>query len=144
MQPKKIAALQQAAVCGPIVILLASKSICSALIVTSSNNVQHVHFPRMNLQIVELYADLPRALSRSNFDIRDFFEARGHGECVSDQSDLKARLWGGREGLVNMSPDDIFRRHLADIWETIVKPVFEVLNLKASCHVYNLYVHNLI
>ncbi|KAJ7437412.1 CHAT domain-containing protein [Mycena latifolia] len=119
MQPKRIATLRQAARSGPIVILLADKRICSALIVTSSNDVQHVHLPEINLRIVEAHANLPHALSRSDFNISQFLEAHGRGEDSSDQFDLAARLSGGPENLLNMSQDDIFRGQLADIWKTI-------------------------
>ncbi|KAJ7306714.1 CHAT domain-containing protein [Mycena albidolilacea] len=110
MRPKRIASLRKAAISGPVVILLARKS-CSALIVTS-NNVQSVQLPEMNIQTLGLYADLPRGLSDQNFE--------------------EDRLSGAREGFVNMSPEDIFRKNLADIWAKIVKPVFESLNLKKS------------
>jgi hypothetical protein len=81
---------------------------------------------------VKHYADLPRALSGRTFNVNDFLEACG---CEEQQSDLEARLYGAREGYLNMSPNDIFRRLLADIWQTIV---FEVLNLKASSHVLSI------
>ncbi|KAJ7274725.1 CHAT domain-containing protein [Mycena rebaudengoi] len=112
LRPKSFASLQQAAVFGPIIILLASDSACSALIVKSSGDVQHVELPALKPQILEHYACLPP-----------------HSR---HQPDLAARLKMYKEGCVNMSPDDIFRRVLADIWQTIVKPVFEVLNLKKS------------
>ncbi|KAJ7438156.1 CHAT domain-containing protein [Mycena latifolia] len=132
MQPKRITTLRQAARSGPIVILLAVKTICSALIVTFSNDVEHVHLPEIDLRTVEAYADLPHALSRSDFSISEFLEAHGRGEDTSDQFDLAARLSGAQENLLNMSPDDLLRGQLADIWKTIVKPVFAALNLKKS------------
>ncbi|KAJ7120831.1 CHAT domain-containing protein [Mycena epipterygia] len=134
MRSKSITLLRQAAISGPIVILLASKSSCSALIVTSSQDIQHMQLPRIDLQTLKLYADLPRALSDRNFDMTNFLEARGHAKDFSDPSELEYRLYGAREDRVNMSSDDIFRRHLADIWEKIVKPLFEFLNLKKSEH----------
>jgi hypothetical protein len=131
MCPKSIASLRQAAVSGTIVILLASKSKCSALIVTPSEDVHHVPLPGMNLQAVKLYSDLPRALTR-DFDVVKILDARGSSEKSLDQSDLEGRLFASREDRTNMSSDDIFRRNLADMWKTIVKPVFDVLGLKAS------------
>ncbi|KAJ7249702.1 hypothetical protein C8J57DRAFT_1668673 [Mycena rebaudengoi] len=129
LQPKTIASLQQAAVSGPIIILLANDSACSALIVKFSEDVQHVPLPALNLQMLQQhYADLPRALSVRNFNVKDFLE-----NVNSDhQSDLAARLFGAQEDRVDMSPNDIFHRLLADIWQTIVKPVFEVLKLKVQ------------
>ncbi|KAJ7274729.1 CHAT domain-containing protein, partial [Mycena rebaudengoi] len=132
LQPKSFASLQQAAVSGPIIILLASDSACSALIVKSSGDVQHVELPALKPQILEHYACLPRALSDRTFNIKDFLKGNGRQAHSHHQPDLAARLKMYKEGCVNMSPDDIFRRVLADIWQTIVKPVFEVLNLKKS------------
>jgi hypothetical protein len=102
MCPKSMTSLRQAALMGPIVILLASKSSCSALIVTSSEDIKHVELPNSNLK------------------------------AIKDQTDLGTRLYGARENQVNMDSNDIFQRHLADIWTTIVKPVFDVLKLKAG------------
>jgi hypothetical protein len=135
LRPKSFASLQQAAVFGPIIILLASDSACSALIVKSSGDVQHVELPALKPQILEHYACLPRALSDRTFNVKDFLKGNGHEAHSRHQPNLAARLKMYKEGCVNMSPDDIFRRVLADIWQTIVKPVFEVLNLKVSCYI---------
>ncbi|KAJ7191757.1 CHAT domain-containing protein [Mycena pura] len=132
LQPKDIASLREAAASGPIIILLASDLACSALIVKSSEDVQHVSLSALKVQTVKHYADLPRALSDRTFNVNNFLEAHGCEEPSSKQSDLEARLYGAKKGYVNMSSNDIFRRLLADIWQTIVKPVFEVLNLKKS------------
>ncbi|KAJ7277923.1 tetratricopeptide repeat-containing protein [Mycena rebaudengoi] len=133
LQPKSITSLQQAAVSGPIIMLLANDSACSALIVKSSEDVQHVPLPALKLQMLQQhYADLPRALSVRTFIVKDFLENHGCGNNSYHQSDLAARLFGAQEDRINMSPNDIFCRLLADIWQTIVKPVFEVLKLKKS------------
>ncbi|KAJ7246075.1 tetratricopeptide repeat-containing protein [Mycena rebaudengoi] len=119
MRLKSIASLRQAAVTGPIIILLAGKSACSALIVRSSDDVQHVPLPALSLQAVKLYSDFPRALFMGNFDIVKFLDARGPSGKSLDQPDLEARLFGYREDHINMSTDDIFRRNLAEMWKTI-------------------------
>jgi hypothetical protein len=139
LQPKSIASLQQAAVSGPIIILLASDSACSALIVKASEDVQHVKLPALKLQMLQQhYADLPRALSDRTFNVKDFLENHGHGDNSHNQSDLKARLKMYQEGRVNMSRNDILRRLLADIWQTIVKPVFEVLKVTVSFRILSI------
>ncbi|KAJ7448838.1 tetratricopeptide repeat-containing protein [Mycena galericulata] len=130
LQPKSIASLCQAAASGPIIILLASGSACSALIVNSAVGIQPVPLPRLKVETVEHYADLPRALSGRTFNPNNFLEDHGHEEPYTQQSDLSARFYGEQAGHVNMSLNDIFRRHLAEIWQEVVKPVFEVLNLK--------------
>ncbi|KAJ7253856.1 CHAT domain-containing protein [Mycena rebaudengoi] len=111
MRLKSIASLRQAAVTGPIIILLAGKSACSALI--------HVPLPALSLQAVKLYSDFPRALFMGNFDIVKFLDARGPSGKSLDRPDLEARLFGYREDHINMSTDDIFRRNLAEMWKTI-------------------------
>ncbi|KAJ7210756.1 hypothetical protein GGX14DRAFT_624867 [Mycena pura] len=141
--PKDIVSLRQAAASGPIIILLAGNSDCSALIIKSSVGVQHVQLPGLNAQTLKHYADLPRALSDRTFNVNVFVEAHRCEEYPTQQSDLEARLYGAQEDRFNMSPDDILRRHLADIWRAIVKPVFEVLNLKASCQLPNFFPLNI-
>ncbi|KAJ7208680.1 tetratricopeptide repeat-containing protein [Mycena pura] len=108
LKPKRMASLCQAAVSGPVIILLTSGSTCSALIVKSSGDVQHVQLPSLNIQTVAHYSGLPH------------------------ESDLEARLYGEQEGRIDMNPNDIFRRLLADVWNTLVKPVFEAMSLKKS------------
>ncbi|KAJ7503576.1 CHAT domain-containing protein [Mycena galericulata] len=110
LQPKSFASLCQAAASGPVIILLASGSACSALIVNSSKGVLHVRLPRLD-------AKTPS----------------------TQQSGWDTGLYGGQEGLVNTSTNDVFCRLLAELWEAIVKPVFEVLNLKVSCKIFLLH-----
>ncbi|KAJ7919723.1 CHAT domain-containing protein, partial [Mycena leptocephala] len=43
-----------------------------------------------------------------------------------------ARLFGGREGIIDRSSDEVFQGLLAHLWNTVVKPVFEALDLKKS------------
>jgi hypothetical protein len=133
---KRIAALRQAAVSGPVIILLASGSSCSALIVKCSEDVQHIELPALNIQTVKHYADLPRALSDRNFNVINFLKALRHGEHSTDQSDLEARLYGATESHAGLSPNDIFCKLLADVWQTIVKPVFNVLKVKVCCRLF--------
>ncbi|KAJ7914387.1 CHAT domain-containing protein [Mycena leptocephala] len=96
MRTKSITSLRQAALFGPVIILLASPPTCSALIIRSSEDVQYVQLPSTDLQIIKLCSDFP-------------------------------------QDRVNLSPEEIFRQHLAEIWKNIVKPVFDALNLKAGC-----------
>ncbi|KAJ7478768.1 tetratricopeptide repeat-containing protein [Mycena galericulata] len=133
LQPKTIASLSQAAASGPVIILLASGSACSALIVNSTEGVQHVPLPRLEIRTVEhYYADLPHALSGKTFNFNHFLEAHRCEEPSTQPSDLEARLYGAREGHLNMSPNHVFGKVLAEIWQEIVKPVFKVLKLKKS------------
>ncbi|KAJ6549556.1 CHAT domain-containing protein [Mycena vulgaris] len=129
MRSKDITALQEAAISGPIVILTADTSLCFALIVTSSK-VQCLKFWMV---VEDLLADLSRALSTPNFDFAKFLETLKQGK--NDPQDLATfdtRLFGGREGSLMRSSDDVFRALLADLWKNLVKPVFDALNLQAT------------
>ncbi|KAJ6571258.1 CHAT domain-containing protein [Mycena capillaripes] len=128
MQPKAMAALQQAAVSGPIVILTTTNSTCFALIVTLSSDVQYLKLPGFLLPEAHLLSDLSRGLSNPAFDFETFVETC---EPEDQRSELKARLFAG-EGTLNVHPDDVFRQLLADLWKNIVKPVFETLKLQKS------------
>ncbi|KAJ6569031.1 hypothetical protein B0H19DRAFT_1065813 [Mycena capillaripes] len=96
LQPKGINALKQAAVSGPIIILISTNSICSALIVTSTKEVQCLKLPELILPRVELLADLSHGLWSPVFDL-DAFVARHGRDDPEDRSELQGRLHGGRE-----------------------------------------------
>ncbi|KAJ6522394.1 hypothetical protein B0H19DRAFT_1348589 [Mycena capillaripes] len=132
MQPKGINALKEAAISGPIVILTTTDSVPFALIVTSSNEVQCLKLQELILPPVEFLADLTRGLSSPTFDMKTFVATRKQGGHTKDQAELLGRLLGARQGYINMSSDDIFRQLLLNLWKTIVKPVFEALNLEAN------------
>ncbi|KAJ7442795.1 CHAT domain-containing protein [Mycena galericulata] len=123
MRPKGIDVLKQAAVSGPIVILTANDPTCFALIVTSTDEVQCLKIPELNLSRAELLANLSRALSNRAFDFDLFLEApskyRNHPQ---DQSELLDRLVGKREGRIDLSSEDVFPALLGYLWENIVKP----------------------
>ncbi|KAJ6571256.1 CHAT domain-containing protein [Mycena capillaripes] len=129
MQPRAMANLQQAAVSGPIVILTTTNSACFALIVTVSSDVQYLELPEFILPEAHLFSDLSRGLSNPAFNFESFVETCQPG---NQRSALKARLFAGREGTLNVHLDDVFRGLLADLWKNIVKPVFDTLKLQKS------------
>ncbi|KAJ7200310.1 CHAT domain-containing protein [Mycena pura] len=131
MGPQEIAVLQQAAKSGPVIILISQDTACFALIVTFSEPVQCVHLPAISGLTVDFQANLSRALSRSDFDVEKFLGASARGKDSVDL-EMQARLYGGHEGRVNMSPTKVFRGFLADLWKSLVKPIFDALNLKKS------------
>ncbi|KAJ7227002.1 CHAT domain-containing protein [Mycena pura] len=124
MQPKAFETLQQAAVSGPIVMLIAGDSAYFALIVKLSGPVQYSI-------TADFRAEFFKAVSRSDFNSTKFLETYAKRKMSVD-SDLKARLFGGLKGHVNKSTDEIFQNFLADLWRSIVKPIFDALNLKAG------------
>ncbi|KAJ7257747.1 hypothetical protein C8J57DRAFT_1647484 [Mycena rebaudengoi] len=127
--PKRIPALRHAAASGVIVILLASNSASSALIVHASAGVEHVALPWINSRHLEFFSGLTRALSSDNFNLTDFLEGRSQRKGDSDESEIRSRLFGWQEGRLNINPEDVFRRYLGDLWTAIVQPVFKVLHL---------------
>ncbi|KAF8193164.1 CHAT domain-containing protein [Mycena galopus ATCC 62051] len=133
MRPKNINALKQAAVAGPILILVPSNSDSFALIVTYTHEVQFLKLPDLTLPFADLLAALSCALSDRAFDFDTFRATRGQERYnPRDLATLDARLFGGREGSIKRSSDDVFRGILADLWENMVKPVLDALGLKKS------------
>jgi hypothetical protein len=142
MQPKAMNVLKQAAVSGPIIVLATTDSTCFALIVTATKEVQCLKLAEMILPVARWLSDLARALSnQAGFDLHTFLEP---GTRSQEQSELLDRLFGAREGSINVDPDDVFRGVLAYLWKDIVKPVFDELKLEASTmfsvdHIFFLY-----
>jgi hypothetical protein len=88
---------------------------------------------------VEVLADLSRALSTPAFDLEIFMETYRSSTGGENRSEFLARLFGGREGSIDADPDNIFCAVLNLLWEDIVKPMLEVLNLQVSKQFVALY-----
>ncbi|KAJ7110931.1 CHAT domain-containing protein [Mycena epipterygia] len=133
MRPKDIVALRQAAVHGPIVILIAGKDSSHALVVRASQEVQCVSLPEVSLASVKIYVRLVRALTGSECSFRALVATLPRGQQdLETRLYVTARLFGRREGHDNRNPNDIFRTLLRDLWLCIVQPVFVALGLKKS------------
>jgi hypothetical protein len=130
-KPKTINALKKAAVSGPIIILTTTNSTGLALIVTATNEVQCLKLPKMTLPSVMALANLFRALSDQPFDF-EVLASNDSGGRSHQYSEVMDRMYGGREGSIDVDPNDVFCEFLAELWNTIVKPVLDVHNLKAS------------
>ncbi|KAJ7465536.1 CHAT domain-containing protein [Mycena latifolia] len=126
LRPKNIVSIRQAALSGPVVILLVTGSSSSALVVKPSEDVQHVPLPAINMEKLKLYSSLPRAILTQNPAIIKS-ERNRHWNL-----DSTARLEMHREDFINQNPDDILRTHLAELWDKLVKPVFRALGLQKS------------
>ncbi|KAJ7104687.1 CHAT domain-containing protein [Mycena epipterygia] len=134
LKPRKLDALRQAAVSGPVVVLLATNSSSSALII-QPEDVRHIELPSWTPRKFELCAELPRVLSGGNDNsIAAHFEVRSSPQTSADVMELGARLYGARKGRVKVDPDAILCRLLAELWYSIVKPVVEALDLNKSEH----------
>ncbi|KAF7358142.1 CHAT domain-containing protein [Mycena venus] len=130
LHPKRMEALDQAAKYGPIVMLLAGKSLCLGLILKGSKKVEHVPLSGLDSGIVAIYAQLLRAGLKEDIHLPDFFNGRTIDK--SEESTWRHRLFGRRENSDTMSSEDILRAILADLWISIVRPVLKALRLKAS------------
>ncbi|KAJ7774138.1 CHAT domain-containing protein [Mycena maculata] len=133
MQPKGIIALKQAAVHGPIAILNAGKSSGHVLLVKPFGEVQCVPLPDISLSGAEFLVKLLRALlSTSTFDLVEFMTKNVPGDNTTPRALVEARILARQEVLDNASPNDVFRNILTELWECIVRPVLDALNLKKS------------
>ncbi|KAJ7120805.1 CHAT domain-containing protein [Mycena epipterygia] len=142
LKPRNIVALRQAAASGPVIILIAGESASSALVVTSSADVQCVHLAEINLSTIRFYAEVFRSLSNSTFDINELLDNRSPRGDAGDWSELTTRLFGEREAWFKLGPgvDDVaFCILLEHLWKQIVKPVFNCLNLEKSTHPLRLW-----
>ncbi|KAJ7245071.1 CHAT domain-containing protein [Mycena rebaudengoi] len=121
MQHKKISALSQAAVSGPIIILITRSSICYALIVTQREPVQCILLSQVNTETGKFLASLSLALSRSNIKAAELLAENAYRNELIDSKvhELQGRLFGGPEGLMDVTSDDIFENLLAELWTSI-------------------------
>ncbi|KAJ6564740.1 CHAT domain-containing protein [Mycena capillaripes] len=119
LRSKDMTALRQAAVSGPIVVLTAGASSCFALIVTLSNDVQYLNLQHIDLPKVQLLANLSRALPNHVFDFGPCVLTNEQRNDLQNESESETRLFAGREGYMNMDPDDAFRELLIDLWKNI-------------------------
>ncbi|KAF8162174.1 CHAT domain-containing protein [Mycena galopus ATCC 62051] len=134
LRPKGIS-LRQAAEAGPVVVLLTTPSTSSALILTSSNDVQCVQLPRINQRTVARYAEIIQELAKNSaVDLNSFIERR-MAENESDSTtwmQVKSRLGGRRENSDMVSFDDFLNKLLGILWNDVVQPVLHFLNIQKS------------
>ena len=110
--PKNMKQLASLAHSGPVVLLNASKHRCDALLVMpGSERVVHVPLSNTNYDEVE------------SMQLRLNGLLRLRGRAISrDDSSRGARILG-------MTPDDVFRSILPYLWEKVVSPILEALDL---------------
>ncbi|KAJ7728702.1 CHAT domain-containing protein [Mycena maculata] len=131
MKPHDIQSLRNAALHGPVVLLIAEKKSSHALVIRVSKEVEHVPLPDVSLAWLHFHAALLRKLlGSSRIDMVAFIVSLRHrGESTVG---LEARLFGAREAHATEDSDDVFRRLLSSLWISIVQPVFLRLGLKKS------------
>jgi hypothetical protein len=134
MRPKSMIALQNAAAAGPTIILTTTDSTCCALIITLANEVACLKLPELVLSRVNRLTNLTRSLSEPGFDLDEWLVACECEDVYSHRDD-GVGLEGAREESFETTPEsveDTFRWLLGYLWKTIVKPVFDSLNLQVS------------
>ncbi|KAJ6566335.1 CHAT domain-containing protein [Mycena capillaripes] len=135
LQPKLIDELRAAASNGPIVILNASKSSCTALILTRSGGVQAINLANMTWDRAQLLVDLLRAvLNRSDVQIIQILTKIPCREVTTQVSSLKERILWKLENSEHHNPNKVFGWLLEELWTLLVQPVFHALELKKSDH----------
>ncbi|KAJ7107528.1 CHAT domain-containing protein [Mycena epipterygia] len=133
LRPKLIKELKAAAIHGPIVILNASRSICTAFVVDLSGDVQSISLEGMTQERAESLVHLLHALlSRSSVQIIQTISKIPARDASTTFPTLQQRLDGRVENSKNLDPDKIFGWLLGEIWALIVQPVFHALELKKS------------
>ncbi|KAJ7107941.1 CHAT domain-containing protein [Mycena epipterygia] len=105
LRPKLMNELKAAAINGPIIILNPSRSLCTAFIVTLSEDVQSVDLENMTWGRAQQLVDLLHALLSQNRTV---------------------------ETSENHTPNKVFGWLLRELWILIVQPVFHALELKKS------------
>ncbi|KAJ7505933.1 CHAT domain-containing protein [Mycena galericulata] len=140
MQPKPISSLRNAAVHGPVVILVPGEHSSHALVVCKSQEVECVPLRDANLDWLYYQVRLLRQMSRSKYVDMDALIAKllpanhsGGRDGEALVRSLNARLTGMREsGGGEINANGIFGELLAALWEAIVKPIFNGLQLKKT------------
>jgi hypothetical protein len=148
LRPNRLSALQRGAVDGPVVILNASETGCAALILTLTS-VQHVPFANLRFTEVTKLAKL----------IRHAVTQAGRGSSLPESSlrwveglvqqmpllsetlqilRLPFERHARRVSDTSRHPDDIFRYVLAVLWESVVEPVIQSLDLQVNSDYHSL------
>ncbi|KAJ7114992.1 CHAT domain-containing protein [Mycena epipterygia] len=133
-RPKLLNELKQAAIHGPIVIINAATSACTAFIVTRFGEVQGINLVNMTWDRAQLLVDLLRALlNQSPVNIiQTLTKIPARETSTLEFSAMQERLDGRVENSENLNTNKVFEWLLAELWTCIVEPVFHALELKKS------------
>ncbi|KAJ7189717.1 CHAT domain-containing protein [Mycena pura] len=132
MQPHRITALKQAARSGQVVILGSGSTTGYVLNIKASHEVQYLQLPEMDPQTLKNMVSSAQALILSNEDPHSnpLLLTESSVPLISNARLFGSRLTGSREG--GRSREEVFRALLADLWNRIVRPVFDALHLNKS------------
>ncbi|KAJ7606437.1 hypothetical protein B0H17DRAFT_1119610 [Mycena rosella] len=133
LRPKLMNELKAAAINGPTIILNASRSSCTAFIITLSRDVQSINLENLTWNRAQLLVDLLRALLSQNdvHMIQTLTKLQGR-EASTGIPTPQERLEGSIETLQDHAPNEVFGWLLGELWTLIVQPVFHALELKVK------------
>ncbi|KAJ7192661.1 aromatic di-alanine and tetratricopeptide repeat-containing protein [Mycena pura] len=124
---RSISKLRLVANCGPVVVLNAGESSCHALILNSPDNIHCVPLPDMTRNSVYSLTEIIQALISATPSLK-IHSLLANRACPAFES--INRLIGRLDE--EESPDEWFRSVLFDLWNDIVKPVFQFLQIQKS------------
>jgi hypothetical protein len=129
LRPKELQELKMSARNGPVVSLNAYGFGCTALILDPTGNVQCVNLPHMSWHGAHYLVDLFRAVVRgSELQINKLLRTPPPSISLDP---LQDRLQGNIEDSHLLNPDFIFGALLMVLWNSLVKPIFREMGLKA-------------
>lgn len=132
LRPKPMATLQAAASKGPVVILNASESACTAFVVSSSG-VHHIPLPDFTIQHAEvLYNLVQTGLSHNaQSSIVEHFVQQLRILSPSNEVILADQERHLRPAVdTTVRSNDVFRIILGTIWKSVTEPVIRFLELE--------------
>ena len=113
--PRQYSELQQSALCGPVVILNASKYSCSALIIHSGAPLSRVQLDKCTFEAINL--------------IRNMFRILVLGLDLTGE--MLDKIWASFPP--EYSRDDVFRETLKFLWDSVVEPCLtHIKSMKTS------------
>jgi hypothetical protein len=145
LRPRQISTLLGAAVEAPVVILNASNAGCAALILTSSNGVQHVPLMPTFADVTALVDLMQIATSPGHRDLprSAYIRARVNGllQRMLPSATLKAMRQSLESRYMTRVRTDQqstdFQMILAVLWQSVAKHVFYSLGWEVGCYLSN-------
>ncbi|KDR80467.1 hypothetical protein GALMADRAFT_1201610 [Galerina marginata CBS 339.88] len=145
LQPRTLSSLQEAAAESPVVHLISNDDSSHCLIVTSTD-IHCIVFSTLSVaRLRDLVCLIQAAASQSKIWRSSLQEFSQNAGAFSPAIQKTLRNWVGLEEKRGMryegqiSSDDIFRSVLKTIWDEVVKPVVDFLDLQKSENPLALY-----
>ncbi|KAH9485774.1 hypothetical protein JR316_0002689 [Psilocybe cubensis] len=126
LTPPRFSSLKHAAVQHPIILLVSNDDKSHCLIMTASN-IHHIPLPNLRTPVLKVLVDNVRtAVSQTTIP----------RSLIDETQETIARLLGEERGISYQNDsedsDEAFRFVLGMLWDELVKPVIDYLNIKTS------------